>query len=225
MQKTQRPWATIILSALALCLALYMEWELGRAPRMAGLSLALVLPLLALGFGIDWLRLMRPSLTRSAFVVSLSLTTLALPVALAFPSGRILMLVAAVTFVCAAVGAHAWARWARRIVEATYVGQREQRAVFVDAGSCWALECDLAFDLRPGDAVAFRFRGEEQNRSTDGPFRTRPQFNGRVLEIAESRAALRAVRKKSASWVSKSVMLAAGAAVLELAVVALLLVF
>lgn len=225
MQKTQRPWATIILSALALFLALYMEWELGRAPRMAGLSLVLVLPLLVLGFGIDWLRLVRPPLTRSAFVVSLALTTLALPVALAFPFGRILIVVAAVTFACTAIGAHAWAHWTRRIVKATYVGQRGRRSVFVDANSCWALDCDLAFEMRPGDQVAFRFRGEEQSRTTDGPFRTRPQFNGRVLEIAESPAALRAVRKKSASWVSRSVMLAAGAAVLELGVVALFWVF
>ncbi|MFK8002031.1 MAG: hypothetical protein AB8H86_20715 [Polyangiales bacterium] len=225
MQKTQRPWATIILSALALFVALYMEWELGRAPRMAGLSLALVLPLLVLGFGIDWLRLVRPSLARSAFVVSLTITTLALPVALAFPLGRVLILVAALGFAGAAMGAHLWAYWTRQIVEATYVGQRGHRSVFVDADSCWALECDEAFEMRPGDPVAFRFCGEEQNQMADGPFRTRPQFCGRVLEIAQSRAALRAVRKRRARWVSKSVMVAAGAGVLELAVCALFLMF
>lgn len=225
MQKTQRPWATIILSALALFVALYMEWELGRAPQLAGLSLVMVLPLLLLGFGVDWMRLTRPSFSRAAFVVALSITTLALPFALALPLSRIVILVIAMGFVCVAISSQLWAHSARRIVEATYVGQRGQRSVFVDAHSCWALDCDKVFEMRPGDRVAFRFRGEEQNQTEDGPFRNRPQFNGYVLEIAQSRDALRGERKRSAGWVSKSVMVAAGAAVLELAVLALFAVY
>lgn len=223
MQKPQRPWATIILSALALFAALFLEWEMGRAPRMAGVSLVVALPFLALGFGIDWLRFTRPPASRALFVVALTLTTLALPFFLMTPASRLIGGVIGIGFAAAALGSHIWARSAGRIVQATYVGQRGQRSVFVDAYSCWALHCDEAFSMQPGDVVAFRFRGEE-SQTEDGPFRTRPQFNGRVLEIAESRTTLRNKRRQRAGWITKAVTLAAGAAALELAVLAFLMV-
>ncbi|MFT5353931.1 MAG: hypothetical protein ACI9KE_001131 [Polyangiales bacterium] len=223
MQITQRPWATFILSALALLAALFLEWEMGRAPQMAGFSLAMAIPLLALGFGIDWLRITRPSRSRAALVVGLALTAVALPFALVFPLSRILIVVVGLGFVAAAAGSHVWARLGH-IIEATYVGQRGQRSVFVDTHSCWALYCDKSFSLRPGDLVAFRFRGDERQQTYNGPFRTRHQLSGTVVEIAESRIALRRERKRRAAWVSKTVMVAAGAAVIELAALALFVV-
>ena len=222
MQKPPRPWATFILAAVALAAALLVEVELGRAPT-AGLSLVVALPLLALGFGIDWWRLAGPSRSRAIFVTALALTTVALPFALALPMIRALILIAGLGFVLAAVGAHVWARWAGRIVEATYVGQRGQRSVFVDADSCWALHGRETFSMQAGDRVAFRFRGQEL-RTEDGPFRTRQQVDGTLLEIAESLRALRAERKRSALWVSNAVLLAAGAGVVELALLSLFVV-